>query len=154
MIRLRVTRPRCVRFGCRPYAMPCLLTPIRQAASLCRVLCANRMDMDDSRVRSASSSLAEADLPRDGLNCALSACTTGVERNVMAAPNIGHSVIRIVNIFVVIILILILLNLLGQPISNAIPSAAQSARDMLAALRNGTKDLVPNNWNNYFYHHH
>jgi F0F1-type ATP synthase membrane subunit b/b' len=77
-----------------------------------------------------------------------------VEGNVMAAPNIGHSVIRIVNVFVVVILILILLNLLGQPISNAIPSAAQNVRDMLAALRKGIKDLVPINWNNYFYRHH
>jgi hypothetical protein len=87
-------------------------------------------------------------------NCVLSARTTGVERNVMAAPNIGHSVIRIVNVFVVVILILILLNLLGQPISNAIPSAGQNVRDLLAALWNSIKDLVPNNWNNYFYHHH
>ena len=71
-----------------------------------------------------------------------------------AAPNIGHPVIRIVNIFVVVILILILLNVLGQPVSSAIPSTAQNVRDMLAALRNGIRDLVPNNWNNYFYHHH
>jgi hypothetical protein len=55
----------------------------------------------------------------------------------------GHSVIRIVNVFVIVILILILLNLLGQPISNAIPSAAQNARDMLTGLWNGIKDLVP-----------
>jgi hypothetical protein len=75
------------------------------------------------------------------------------ERNVMAAPNIGHSVIRIVNVFVVVILILILLNVLGRPISNAIPSAAQNVRDMLAGLWNGIKDLVPHNWNDYFYHH-
>jgi hypothetical protein len=106
-------------------------------------------------VRSASSSLTEADVPRTASgNCALSARATGVERNVMAAPNIGHSVIRIVNIFVVVILILILLNLLGQPISNAIPSAAQNTRDIIDGLWNGIKDIVPNNWNNYFYHHH
>jgi len=86
--------------------------------------------------------------------CVLSARATGREGNVMAAPNIGHSVIRIVNVFVVVILILFLLNLLGQPISNAIPSAAQNTRDLLAGLWNGVKDLVPNNWNNYFYHHH
>ena len=66
----------------------------------------------------------------------------------------GHSAIRIVNVFVVVILILILLNLLGQPISNAIPSAAQNTRDMLAGLWNGIKDLVPHNGNSYFYHHH
>jgi hypothetical protein len=81
---------------------------------------------------------------------ALSGRTTGVEGNVMAAPNIGHSVIRIVNFFV----ILILLNLLGQPIANAIPSAAQNVRDVLAELWNGIKDLVPNNWSNYYRHHH
>jgi hypothetical protein len=72
----------------------------------------------------------------------------------MAAPNIGHSVIRIVNVFVVVILILILLNLLGQPISSALPSAAQNTRDMLSGLWNGVKDLIPNNWNNHFYRHH
>ncbi len=107
------------------------------------------------RVRSASSSLAGAGVPRMAPgNCALSARTTGVEGNVMAAPNIGHSVIRIVNVFVVVILILILLNLLGQPIANAIPSAAQNVRDVLAGLWAGIKDLVPTNWNNYYYHHH
>lgn len=68
----------------------------------------------------------------------------------MAAPNIGHSVIRVVNFFVVIILVLILLNLLGQPIANALPSAAQNFTDMLYALWNGVKSLVPNN---YYYHH-
>jgi hypothetical protein len=72
----------------------------------------------------------------------------------MAAPNIGHSVIRVVNFFVVVILILILLNLLGPPISDAIPSAAQNTRDMLAGLWNGIKDLVPQNWGNYYNHHH
>jgi hypothetical protein len=72
----------------------------------------------------------------------------------MAAPNIGHSVIRIVNVFVVVILILILLNLLGQPIANAIPSAAQNTRDVLAELWNGIKDLVPHDWHDYYYHHH
>jgi hypothetical protein len=72
----------------------------------------------------------------------------------MAAPNIGHSVIRVVNFFVVIILILILLNLLGPPISDAIPSAAQNTRDMLVGLWNGVKDIVPNNWNTYYTHHH
>ena len=82
----------------------------------------------------------------------LSARDIGREGNVMAAPNIGHSVIRIVNVFV--ILILILLNLLGQPIANAIPSAAQNVRDVLSELWNGIKDLVPNNWSNYYYHHH
>jgi hypothetical protein len=46
------------------------------------------------------------------------------------------------------------LNVLGQPVSNAIPSAAQNVRDMLAALWKGIKDLVPINWNNYFYRHH
>ncbi|MCA1836077.1 MAG: hypothetical protein LC721_07045 [Actinobacteria bacterium] len=71
----------------------------------------------------------------------------------MAAPNIGHSVIRVVNFFVVVILILILLNLLGPPISDAIPSAAQNARDMLAGLWTGIKDLVPQNWNTYYRHH-
>jgi hypothetical protein len=86
--------------------------------------------------------------------CALLARTLGVERNVMAAPNIGHSVIRIVNVFVIVILILILLNLLGQPISNAIPSAAQNVRDILAESWNGIKDLIPNNWNSYYHHHH
>ena len=71
----------------------------------------------------------------------------------MAAPNIGHSVIRVVNFFVVVILVLILLNLLGPPISDAIPSAAQNTRDMLAGLWSGVKDLVPNNWNTYSRHH-
>jgi hypothetical protein len=70
--------------------------------------------------------------------------------NVMAAPNIGHSVIRVVNFFVVVILILILLNLLGQPISSAIPSAAQNVRDMIGGLWEGVKNIVPNN---YYYHH-
>jgi hypothetical protein len=88
------------------------------------------------------------------ITCALPGRTTGMKGNMMAAPNIGHSVIRIVNVFVIVILILILLNLLGQPISNAIPSAAQNTRDMLTELWNGIKDLVPNNWNNYFHHHH
>ena len=69
----------------------------------------------------------------------------------MAAPNIGHSVIRVVNFFVVVILILILLNLLGQPISNAIPSAAQNVRDMISGLWEGVKNIVPDN---YYYHHH
>jgi hypothetical protein len=69
----------------------------------------------------------------------------------MAAPNIGHSVIRVVNFFVVVILILILLNLLGHPISNAIPSAAQNVRDMISGLWEGVKDIVPDN---YYYHHH
>ena len=72
----------------------------------------------------------------------------------MAAPNIGHSVIRVINFFVVIILILILLNLLGPPISDAIPSAAQNTRDMLVGLWNGIKDIVPNNWNTYYSRHH
>jgi len=106
------------------------------------------------RVRSASSSLTEADLPSTAsgtAHCRLAPLAW--KGNVMAAPNIGHSVIRIVNIFVVVILILILLNLLGHPISNAIPSAAQNVRDMLAALWNGIKDLVPHNWDNYYYHH-
>jgi hypothetical protein len=67
----------------------------------------------------------------------------------MAAPNIGHSVIRVVNFFVVLILILILLNLLGQPISSAIPSAADNLRDMIGGLWQGVKNVVPNN----FYHH-
>jgi hypothetical protein len=71
----------------------------------------------------------------------------------MAAPNIGHSVIRVVNFFVVVILILILLNLLGPPISDAIPSAAQNTRDMLAGLWTGIKDLVPQNWNTYYHRH-
>jgi hypothetical protein len=106
-------------------------------------------------VRSTSSSLTEADVPSMASgNCALSGRTTGVEGNVMAAPNIGHSVIRIVNVFVIVILILILLNLLGQPIANAIPNAAQNVRDVLAELWNGIKDLIPNNWPNYYYHHH
>jgi hypothetical protein len=55
---------------------------------------------------------------------------------------------------VVVILILILLNLLGQPIANAIPSAAQNTRDVLAELWNGIKDLVPHDWHDYYYHHH
>jgi hypothetical protein len=71
----------------------------------------------------------------------------------MAAPNIGHSVIRVVNFFVVVILILILLNLLGPPISDAIPSAAQNTRDMLAGLWTGIKDLVPQNWNTSYHRH-
>ena len=99
--------------------------------------------------------MTEADVPRTASgNCALSGRTTGVKGNVMAAPNIGHLVIRIVNVFVIVILILILLNLLGQPIANAIPSAAQNVRDLLTELWNGIKDLVPNNWRNYYYHHH
>ena len=114
--------------------------------------------MDDFNVpvRSASSSLTEVDVPKHGLegtaHCRLAPLAW--KGNVMAAPNIGHSVIRIVNIFVVVILILILLNLLGHPISNAIPSAAQNVRDMLAALWNGIKDLIPNNWTDYYYRHH
>ncbi|HET9118873.1 MAG TPA: hypothetical protein VFN75_12480 [Pseudonocardiaceae bacterium] len=51
----------------------------------------------------------------------------------MAAPNIGHSILRVVNFFVVIILVLILLNLLGAPISNALPSAAQNFSNMIYA---------------------
>jgi hypothetical protein len=68
----------------------------------------------------------------------------------MAAPNIGHSIVRVVNFFVVVILVLILLNLLGAPISRALPSAAQNFSDMLYALWDGVKGLVPND----YYHHH
>jgi hypothetical protein len=69
----------------------------------------------------------------------------------MAAPNIGHSIVRVVNFFVVVILVLILLNLLGAPISNALPSAAQNFSNMLYALWDGVKGLVPNDY--YTYHH-
>lgn len=69
----------------------------------------------------------------------------------MAAPHIGHSVIRVVNFFVVVILILILLNLLGGPISYAIPSAAENLRAMLNGLWQGAKNIVPDNFYNNFY---
>lgn len=68
----------------------------------------------------------------------------------MAAPNIGHSIARVVNVFVVIIVVVILLNLLGHPISQALPSAAQNFTDMLYALWDGIKGLVPHD----YYHHH
>jgi hypothetical protein len=68
--------------------------------------------------------------------------------------HIAHSVIRVLNFFVIVIVILILLNLLGNPISNAIPSAAQAVGDMLAALWSGIKYFIPNGWNNYYYYHH
>jgi plastocyanin len=64
--------------------------------------------------------------------------------NVMAAPNIGHSIIRVVNFFVVVLVALILLNLLAQPITNAIPSAGQNVSAIIGGLWQGVKNITPN----------
>jgi hypothetical protein len=56
----------------------------------------------------------------------------------------------VLNFFVVVILILILLNLLGQPISDALPSAAQNLREMLRGLWEGIKGVIPGNYTRHW----
>ncbi|MDQ3763793.1 MAG: hypothetical protein M3460_19910 [Actinomycetota bacterium] len=64
----------------------------------------------------------------------------------MAAPNIGHSILRVLNFFVVVILVLLLLNLLGEPIADAIPNAAQAVADVARSIWNGVQGLVPDGY--------
>jgi hypothetical protein len=64
----------------------------------------------------------------------------------MAAPHIGHSIIRVLNFFVVVIVVLLLLHLLGRPIATALPGAAQSLGDMLRGLWEGIKNIVPDTY--------
>jgi hypothetical protein len=64
----------------------------------------------------------------------------------MAAPNVGHSVIRVVNFFVVVILIIILLNLVGPFIANSAPQAIDKAGQALSGIWGGLQGLVPHSY--------
>ncbi|MGH3549308.1 MAG: hypothetical protein ACRDQU_14595 [Pseudonocardiaceae bacterium] len=69
----------------------------------------------------------------------------------MAAPNMGHSVIRVVNFFVVVILIIVLLNLVGPLIANSAPHAIDNAGQALRGIWRGLQGLVPDS---YYGHSH
>jgi hypothetical protein len=64
----------------------------------------------------------------------------------MAAPNVGHSVIRVVNFFVVLILIIVLLNLVGPFIAHSAPQALDRAGEALNGIWNGIQGIVPNSY--------
>jgi hypothetical protein len=64
----------------------------------------------------------------------------------MAAPNVGHSVLRVVNFFVVIILIIVLLNLVGPFIAHSAPAALDKAGEALSGIWSGIQNLVPSSY--------